>query len=249
MGERNGDIHVFIMEEDRRRNRERALREMAEREKLREPSEELKRALQESSGVPESAVVPEEPVEKEAASLDEGSQLTCVESESDVGVVEQVEHVDMGSCWIKPLEVGSLGFGIDKRAVAISTVVYACSLVSAAVILWLNVVVTRDFPVYGLEFSFEWATPYRMVIITALGMLGVTAVAELFQIYVLAHRRKEKAADMDWKAYVLPDGSAIRVKTLVKEVKRLDEHASDGKPIYAVKADNLVEVVDISETL
>jgi len=239
MRERNEDIHVFILEEDRRRNRERALREMALREKLREPSEELKKALQESS------VVLDEPAKNEIVSSSEVNPVTDVEPESDLG---KAEPASIENCWMKPIEVGNLGFGIDVRAVAISTVVYACSLISAAVILWLNVMVTRDFYSYGLRFSLDWATPYRTVLGTALGMLGLTAIAELFQIYVLARRRKEKLGDLEWKAYVLPDGSAIRVKTVVTEVKRLDGHGEDGKPIYAVKADNLVEVLEVPET-
>jgi hypothetical protein len=239
MRERNEDIHVFILEEDRRRNRERALREQALIEKLQEPSQELVKVLQRSSAVLE------ELVDKEIAPSDEVNQSTTVESEPDVGAVE---HVDVGNSWMKPVEVESSGPGIDRRAVATSTAVYACSLISALAVLWVNVVVTRDFYSFGLQFSLEWATPYGMAIGTALGMLGLTAVAELFQIYVLVRRRKEKGTDGEWKAYVLPDGSAIRVKTVVREVKRLGEHGEDGKPIYAVKADNLVDVLDITET-
>jgi hypothetical protein len=238
MRERNEDIHVFILEEDRRRNRERALREQALRDKFQEPSQELVKVLQRSSAVLE------ELVDKEIAPSDEVNQSTTVESESDVGAVE---HVDVGNSWMKPVEVESSGPGIDRRAVAISTAVYACSLIAALAVLWVNVVATRDFYSLGLQFSPEWATPYRMAIGTALGMLGLTAVAELFQIYVLVRRKKEKGTVREWKAYVLPDGSAIRVKTVVREVKRLGEHGRDGKPIYAVKADNLVDVLEFSE--
>lgn len=104
----------------------------------------------------------------------------------------------------------------------------------------------HDLYSYGLQFSLEWATPYWVAIRTALGLLFLIIIAAvLFQMYVLSYKSGGKGIDEHWRTYALADGSTIRVKTVVKSVKRLKEYGHDGKPVYSVEADNVVEVVEL----
>ncbi len=47
----------------------------------------------------------------------------------------------------------------------------------------------------------------------------------------------------------LADGSTLRIETILKEVKRLNKYTSDGKPIYSVKSETAVEVLEVPENL
>lgn len=65
-----------------------------------------------------------------------------------------------------------------------------------------------------------------------------------------------EAADVDWKeenerwnTYKLSDGTTLKIKLVLKGVKRLLKHLSDGTPIYMIISDNIVRAVDVPREL
>jgi len=130
----------------------------------------------------------------------------------------------------------------------------AFALVSILTLLQLDGVVNRDMYAYGLQFSLDWANPYWVSIRTALAMLWLTFITAIaFQTSMILHKTEGKTKELaenglmtekSGNTYKLSDGSTIRIKTALRGVKRLNTFTADGKPIYGVKADNIVEVVD-----
>jgi tryptophan-rich sensory protein len=132
-----------------------------------------------------------------------------------------------------------------------------CSLVSIIALFRLDSVVHQSLYAYGLQFSYDWATPYWNAIRLAFGMAwAIIIVAIVFQVYMVSHRNEGKTGseeylrtEKSWNTYKLGDGATIKVKTVVNGVRRLNEYSEDGKPVYSIKADNIVEVVDVPEKL
>ncbi len=137
--------------------------------------------------------------------------------------------------------------------------IIAFALVSIFVLLQMDVVVNGDLYSYGLQFSLDWANRYWLTIRTALTMLSlITFSAVGFQISTILHKDGKKTKspedngiplDKNENTYKLSDGSTIKIKTALKGVKRLNTFTADGKPTYAVKADNIVEVLDAPRQL
>jgi hypothetical protein len=231
---KNEEIQLFILDEGRKRNREHTFKEKVLREWLQEPTEQPVTPPQ------NSLTIPEELSKRETTSPTE-------KPESDPKVAE---HVEIGKVDREFSKTGILGperKGQNFRILlGIPIVTVACSLISIFALLRLDAVVHRDLYSYGLQFSLEWATPYWLAIRTALGLLWLIIIASvLFQVYILRGKRG-KGIDEHWKRYTLTDGSTIRVKTVLKSVKRLNECGQDGKPIYSIEADIVAEVVEVS---
>ncbi len=126
--------------------------------------------------------------------------------------------------------------------------VVVCSLISIAALLRLDTIVHQDLYSHGLQFSFDWATPYWTDLRMVLGMLWLMIIAAVvFQIHLLRQKTGESADD-SWKTYALKDGTTIRVKTVLKSIKRLEEYGHDGKPIYSIEADNVIEVLNVPKS-
>lgn len=51
-----------------------------------------------------------------------------------------------------------------------------------------------------------------------------------------------------WNAYILHDGSKIKLKAVVSQIVRLDAWKPDGEPVYLVNASNVV-TADVPENL
>jgi hypothetical protein len=137
--------------------------------------------------------------------------------------------------------------------------IIAFAAVAAITLLRLDKIVNETLYSYGLVFSVNWAVPYWNTIRTTLAMLGliiVVAIVILPSIFFLKPEKKNGIAeengstkDKHWNTYKLSDGSTIRIKTVLKGVKRLNTFTTDGKPMYSVKAENMVEVVDAPRQL
>ncbi len=137
--------------------------------------------------------------------------------------------------------------------------IVASVVVTVVALLQLDLIVNSTLYSYGLLFSIDWAVPYWNSIRTALAMLGLTLVfGILLQASLLVFKPSRKIngteesgsqKEKQWNTYKLSDGSTIRIKTILKGVKRLSTFSTDGKPMYAVKADNLVEVIDAPNQL
>ena len=135
----------------------------------------------------------------------------------------------------------------------------AFAIVSIVALLQLDTVVNETLYSYGLFFSIDWAIPYWNTIRTALAMLCLMLIeAIVFQasMFFFKPRKKnngteesESPKEKHWNTYKLSDGSTIRIKTVLRGVRRLNTFAAEGKPLYAVKADNIVEVLDAPEQL
>jgi len=137
--------------------------------------------------------------------------------------------------------------------------IIAFAAVSIIALRQLDVVVNETLYLYGLSFSNDWAVPYWSMIRTTFAMLFLILV---FAIVVLAanffakpsktngaKEESESVKEKHWNTYKLSDGSTIRIKTVLKGVKRLNTFTEEGKPVYSVKADNVVEVVEAPRQL
>lgn len=52
-----------------------------------------------------------------------------------------------------------------------------------------------------------------------------------------------KTQGEQWSLYQLEDGSAMKIKIVLMDVVRLDEHAENGDPVYLITAQQVVGVV------
>jgi len=52
-----------------------------------------------------------------------------------------------------------------------------------------------------------------------------------------------------WNSYKLSDGTKLRIKLVLREVKRLKKWKTDGTPIYLINSMNVVRAVDIPKEL
>ena len=66
----------------------------------------------------------------------------------------------------------------------------------------------------------------------------------------------EEAEDLDivnekehWNEYELSDGTTLKVKLVLQEVKRLKKWRADGKPIYIITTANVVRAINIPKKL
>lgn len=78
MRDRNEEIHLFISEEDQKKNRQHALLEKAIKEWIQKQTAQLLRFPQ------DSFAIPEEPCKEETISLSERNQLASGRRESEV---------------------------------------------------------------------------------------------------------------------------------------------------------------------
>ena len=135
----------------------------------------------------------------------------------------------------------------------------AYSLVSLIVLFRIDTIVNENLYLYGLQFSPEWATQYWNSIRTVFAMSWLSIITGLvFFVYLTARKNGEKTEEKRemeprnedlWHRYTLSDGSAIKVKYVLKGAKRLEKHSSDGMSIYVVESDNIVQVVSVPTKL
>jgi hypothetical protein len=52
-----------------------------------------------------------------------------------------------------------------------------------------------------------------------------------------------------WNSYKLSDGTTLRIKMILREVKRLNKWKADGSPIYMISSQNIVRTVNIPKEL
>ena len=52
-----------------------------------------------------------------------------------------------------------------------------------------------------------------------------------------------------WNTYKLSDGTKLRIKLVLREVKRLKKWKPDGTPIYVISSMNVVRTVEIPKEL
>jgi len=165
MGDKNEEIYLFILEEERRKNRERALREKAQ-----EPIEQL-------TAPPQKLAIPEKLPKEETPALSQTNQSAGEEQESNLGETEHVEAA------MEPLKSVTTRLVLEGQNRQIALGMVACSLISIVALLWLGLYAS------GLQFSAEWATTVNM---TVIGMLSpMIIMAALFQMRVLRVERKE----------------------------------------------------------
>ena len=141
----------------------------------------------------------------------------------------------------------------------IPTVMAAFSLVSIYAFYQIDSIVHQTLYAYGLQFSYEWATPYWTIagITLTMGWL-IVVVATVFQVYLVTRKTPANTEETQqlgskeeerWSTFRLGDGSTIKVKLVVKGAKRLNRYAPDGMPVYTVDTENIVRVVDVPEAL
>ena len=141
----------------------------------------------------------------------------------------------------------------------IPTAMAVCGVVSLYAFLQIDSIVHGTLYGYGLQFSYEWATPYWTLdgVVMATGCV-IVGLAISSQAYLLlrssplisdkAERGKVLEED-GWSSYNLGDGSTIKVKMIVKGAKRLNKFSDDGFPIYTVNVEPIVQVVHVPEEL
>ena len=138
------------------------------------------------------------------------------------------------------------------------TVLVACSLVSLYALSQIDSIVHQKLYSYGLQFSYDWATPYWTANGIVLSMGGlIVVVAAVLQVYLITRKTPidagaqhlESKDEERWSTFRLGDGSTIKVKLVVKGAKRLNKYAPDGMPVYTVDTENIVRVVDVPDEL
>jgi hypothetical protein len=141
----------------------------------------------------------------------------------------------------------------------VPAVIAACSLVLLYAFSQMDSIVHQTLYGYGLQFSYDWATPYWNIawIAMTMGWL-VVVLAVVLQAYLLFRKipasvvktpSPELKADDRWSTFKLGDGTTIKVKLVVKGARRLNKFEPDGTPMYAVDTENEVQVVDVPEAL
>jgi hypothetical protein len=165
MGDKNEDIYLFILEEERRKNRERALRG-----KTQEATEQL-------VAPPQKKAITDELHREQTLALSHTIQPMSKEQESSL---EEPEHVEIA---MEPLRSVTTRLVLKGQNRRIALGMIACSLISIVALLCLGLCAS------GLQLSSEWATTVNMIL---MGMLSpVIIMAALFQMHVLRVERKE----------------------------------------------------------
>jgi hypothetical protein len=159
--------------------------------------------------------------------------------------------------------VFSLGvFGLNIVAGVfrwIPTALAVCGLVSLYAYLQIDSIVNVTLYRYGLQFSYDWATPYWTLGWVVMAMSGIIfGLAISTQAYLLLRSSPSKGGKAEpgrvgeengWSVYKLSDGSTIKVKMTLTGATRLDKYSDDGLPIYTVKVEPIVQVVHVPEEL
>jgi uncharacterized membrane protein YfhO len=137
--------------------------------------------------------------------------------------------------------------------------IVAFAIVSIVELLQLDVIVNKTLYSYGLFFSDDWAVPYWNTIRPTIAMLFLILVVAIILLAAMffvkssktngGKEESESTKEKHWNTYKLSDGSTIRIKTVLKGVKRLNTFTEEGKPVYSVKADNVVEVMEAPRQL
>ena len=132
-------------------------------------------------------------------------------------------------------------------------------MISIVALFQIDAIVHQNLYQYGLQFSSTWAIPYWNALTTVFVAAWTTIVAAVgLQLYTMVRRPSKNAPqespaepkqEKRWNVYKLSDGTRIKIKTELKGVKRLNKFTADGKPVYSVNADNLVEIVEVPEQL
>jgi hypothetical protein len=138
----------------------------------------------------------------------------------------------------------------------VPTLMTAFAVISMIFLFQLDAIVHQRLYSYGLQFSYDWATPYWTTVGTAFTIAWVTIAAGIgFQIVAVVRGPEKKAAeaevkqDNQWSTYKLRDGSTIKVKHVLKGVRQLPTYAPDGAPMYSALSDTVVQVVEFPEEL
>lgn len=58
-----------------------------------------------------------------------------------------------------------------------------------------------------------------------------------------------EAESEQWNTYKLSDGTTLRIRLIVREIKRLKKWKPDGTPIYVINSMNVVRTVNIPKEL
>jgi hypothetical protein len=118
-------------------------------------------------------------------------------------------------------------------------------------ILQMDSIVHQSLYSYGLQFSYDWATPYWTAMRAAFAMAGVAAAVGISSLAYLPTRKPEPESKQEkqWNTYKLRDGSTIKVKHVLRAVRQLPAYGPDGAPIYSAVSDSIVQLVDFPEEL
>src|SRR4030065_2727252 len=109
------------------------------------------------------------------------------------------------------------------------TILAVCSMISIYTIRQLDSIVHEKLYSHGLQFSYDWATPYWTMSGMAYAMGGaIIAVAAVLQVYLIARKTPvdagvqhlESKDEEHWNKFRLGGGSTIKAKLVVKVAKR-----------------------------
>ena len=161
MRDKNKGIYQFILDLERKKNRERALREKTQREEVLGPTEQPVSPLQDSFDVLE----------------DLRTEHTGIGN-------HRIEPLTAGI-----FEIRRKDHDLEIK-LGISTVMATCSFISIIVLLQMDALMHQSLYLYGLQ-VLKGAMPYWITINAALGMFWLTAIAAiLFKMHVLTHKSR-----------------------------------------------------------
>jgi len=173
---------------------------------------------------------------------------------AEVNEERQVNNLSEGG-----QESASFGLNLAARVFRwVPTAVAVCGVVSLYAFSQIDTIVHKTLYGYGLQFSYDWATPYWNIadVVMAMGWV-IVGLAVISQVYLLIRKSPLSGVEAklgrleqdDWSFFRLGDGSTIKVKLAVKGAKRSNKFSEDGLPVYTVDAEPVVRVVDVPEKL
>lgn len=234
--DKNEGIFLFLLEQERQKNRELALRYSAQ-----ESSETPAIEHQEYFPVPERQKI----TEKTSVSQSEQQRQTSINSHLEVleNKKHRIESFSTKTLYFKQLKLPKITFTIGTNlAIAV------CSVISIITLLQLDAIINQSIYSNGLQFSPNFATSYLIAILTWLTMIVfVLIVATNYQLNSVTHKHSEsKPIESKWSTYQLTDGTTIKVKTVLNRVQKINDHNQNKKSIYAIEADTIVEVTPLN---
>lgn len=184
MRDKKESIHQFILELEREKNRERAVREKLLRENFLGSTEQLPTSQLESFNIPAEVST------KETRLLSGRNQPTDKKQESDLSVTE---HVEIGNLVIQPFKAGVFAFKQKgchlKTELEISSVLAAFSFISTIVLLRMDALINQNLYSYGHQ-VLKGIIPYWIAFNTTLGMFwAIVTAAILFRMYASTHKQ------------------------------------------------------------
>jgi hypothetical protein len=226
-----------LLEQERQKNRERALRQ----QRARESRENAAMDRQEHFAPYEKQDI------AEAASFGQKKLTVHKSIRNLLGAI--------GSNPLKELPKAKAVYLKQKPSrktliLAANLAIISCSAISIIALLQLDAVLSQSLYSYGLRINPDLATLYLTTVRVALAVLFlILIVSASFQLHSFTHKQWESNETASKSSiFRLSDGSTIAIKTILKNVRKIN-HPNLEKPVYSIEVETIVELAELPENL